>query len=217
MSELVLDREFFLNSLKNMSELIEKERNYLTKLDSEIGDGDHGINLSIGFREVTKKLDELDASSSDIATLMKKAGMTLLGKVGGASGPLYGSFFMKLGTDVAGKNEVTFSEFVEMLSNGVEAVQKRGKAAAGDKTMLDAFLPGIESLKNQESKETELEAFKESIEAMKQGAEDTIPWVTKKGRAMRLGERAIGHKDPGAESSWMLVNAFYEEMKKQYG
>ncbi|MBC1885781.1 dihydroxyacetone kinase subunit DhaL [Listeria seeligeri] len=214
MSELVLDSTFFGQVLQDMGALIEKERDYLTGLDSDIGDGDHGINLSIGFREVNKQLDELLAVSPDIATLLKKSGMILLGKVGGASGPLYGSFFMKCGADVAGKTELNFDELCGMISNGAAAVQHRGKAELGDKTMMDAFLPGIEVLENRDADADPVVTFTAFVEAMHAGAQSTIPLIAKKGRALRLGERAIGHIDPGSESSWMLMNVILENLKK---
>ncbi|MBC2254412.1 dihydroxyacetone kinase subunit L [Listeria ivanovii] len=214
MSELVLDRTFFGQVLKDMGALIEKERDYLTGLDSAIGDGDHGINLSIGFREVNKQLDELLAVSPDIATLLKKSGMILLGKVGGASGPLYGSFFMKCGADVAGKTELNFDELCGMIINGAAAVQHRGKAELGDKTMMDAFLPGIEVLENRAQDSDPVVTFTSFVDAMQAGAQSTIPLIAKKGRALRLGERAIGHLDPGSESSWMLMNVILENLKK---
>lgn len=212
---LTLDRDFFKKSIVNMADLIEKERDHLTKLDSDIGDGDHGINMTIGFREVTKKLDEFDENAEDINSFLKKVGMSLLGKVGGASGPLYGSLFMKMGADVTGKKEVTFNEFIGMLENGVVAVETRGKAVVGEKTMVDALRPGIDFLKAQSIDGDELEVYGQFIDVMKEGSDKTIPLVAKKGRALRLGERAIGHRDPGSESSWMLMNAFYEEMQKQ--
>ncbi|WP_124059066.1 dihydroxyacetone kinase subunit DhaL [Vaginisenegalia massiliensis] len=212
MSELILDKDFFVKSLKDMGELAEKNRDNWTKLDSDIGDGDHGINLSIGFREVIAHIEELEKDNVDISALFKKVGMMLLSKVGGASGPLYGSFFMKLGKDVVGKNEVTFDEFVNMLENGVEAIQLRGKAELKDKTMLDAFLPGINYLKeNLELNDPEL-LMQNFITEMKKGSDSTIPLIAKKGRAMRLGERAIGHRDPGSESAWMLMEVFYKNM-----
>lgn len=212
---VTLDRDFFKKSIINMAQLIENERDHLTELDSDIGDGDHGINMSIGFRDVTKKLDEISKNAEDINTFLKKVGMSLLGKVGGASGPLYGSLFMKMGVDVVGKNEVTFQEFIGMLENGVKAIENRGKAIVGDKTMIDALRPGIDFIKSQDITNNELELFGEFINVMKDGSDKTIPLVAKKGRAMRLGERAVGHRDPGSESSWMLMNAFYEEMENQ--
>ena len=128
MSEMVLDKQFFADSLAKMAELAEVNRDYWTKLDSDIGDGDHGINLSIGFRAVNANLQDNLEKAPDISTLLKKSGMLLLSKVGGASGPLYGSFFIKMGKEDTGKETVTFPEFAGMLKNGVEAVQLRGKA-----------------------------------------------------------------------------------------
>ncbi|MBM7689259.1 dihydroxyacetone kinase subunit L [Enterococcus ureilyticus] len=213
-TEVIANKTFFKNSLIKMAELSEEQRDYWTSLDSNIGDGDHGINLSIGFRGISKEIEELDQTTEDIHSLLKKSGMILLSKVGGASGPLYGSFFIKMGKEVEGKTEVTFPEFVEMLQSGIDAIQARGKAELQDKTMLDALLPGIEYLQAHKNEEDYLTVMEKAIQMMQEGAESTIPLIAKKGRAMRLGERAIGHKDPGAESSWMLLNVFYEEMKK---
>ncbi|QCA29419.1 dihydroxyacetone kinase subunit L [Vagococcus xieshaowenii] len=214
-NKLLLNKEFFKISLEKMAALTEENRDYWTELDSDIGDGDHGINLSIGFRGVTEKLQENYDNSNDINDLLKKSGMILLSKVGGASGPLYGSFFMKIGKDVVGKNEVTFVEFVDMLKNGIEAIQMRGKAELGDKTMLDTLLPGLDYLELHKEDEDSIKVLEDAVAIMKQGSDSTIPLVAKKGRAMRLGERAIGHRDPGSASSWMLINVFLEEMKKQ--
>ncbi|WP_429948832.1 dihydroxyacetone kinase subunit DhaL [Enterococcus sp. AZ101] len=213
-TEVIANKTFFKNSLIKMAELSEEQRDYWTSLDSNIGDGDHGINLSIGFRGISKEIEELDQTTEDIHSLLKKSGMILLSKVGGASGPLYGSFFIKMGKEVEGKTEVTFPEFVEMLQSGIDAIQARGKAELQDKTMLDALLPGIEYLQAHKNEEDYLTVMEKAIQIMQEGAESTTPLIAKKGRAMRLGERAIGHKDPGAESSWMLLNVFYEEMKK---
>ncbi len=210
---VIANKDFFRNSLMKMAELSEEQRDYWTSLDSNIGDGDHGINLSIGFRGISKEIDELDKTTKDINSLLKKSGMILLSKVGGASGPLYGSFFIKMGKDVEGKTEVTFSEFVDMLQSGIDAIQVRGKAVLLDKTMLDALLPGIDYLQAHKTDDDYLTVMEKAIQIMQKGAESTIPLIAKKGRAMRLGERAIGHKDPGAESSWMLLNVFYEVMK----
>lgn len=215
MSEIVLGRDFFIQSLKEMQQLVEVQRDYLSKLDSDIGDGDHGINLSIGFREVVSKLDNIDQEAEDIASLLKKVGMILLGKVGGSSGPLYGSLFMKAGEPVKGKNEVSFQDFCNMLESGVKAIQTRGKAVIGDKTMVDAFLPGIAIFeKDRESGKSAVEVFSSFVDEMKSGAKSTIPLIAKKGRAMRLGERAVGHIDPGAESAWMLMEVFLKGLKE---
>lgn len=211
---LILDRKFFSKCFENISILAEEQRDYWTKLDSDIGDGDHGINLSIGFRGVSQVLPELENSETDLKKLFKKVGMTLLSKVGGASGPLYGSLFMKMGDDLEGRQEVTFDEFVLMLDKGVAAVLFRGKAEIGDKTMIDALVPGIEALKNSNQGQEPAKRMQEFIEVMKKGAMSTTELVARKGRAVRLGERAVGHRDPGAESSWMIMNVFYEEIVK---
>lgn len=215
MSEnLVLDREFFINSLKEMAKLSEEKRDYWTSLDSDIGDGDHGINLSIGFRGITTELENVIANTDDINGLLKKSGMILLSKVGGASGPLYGSFFMKMGSAVAGQETVTFGEFLKMIITGIDAVQSRGKAEIADKTMIDAFLPGRAVLEAYQEGDNPYTTFDKFIEKMKEGSDSTIPLIAKKGRAMRLGERAIGHRDPGSESSWELMEVFNQELKK---
>lgn len=215
MSELIISREYFLKTIKDLKQLFEEKRDYLSELDSEIGDGDHGLNLSIGFREVEKQIEKINNESEDIATILKKIGFILLGKVGGSSGPLYGSFFMKAGDKIKGKNKVTFNEFCEMIALGVAAIELRGKAVIGDKTMIDAFKPGVDILMAglNENKD-EIELFEELVEEMKKGAESTIPLIAKKGRAMRLGERAIGHKDPGAESACLIMEIFLKNLKE---
>ncbi|MEL3956103.1 dihydroxyacetone kinase subunit DhaL [Caldifermentibacillus hisashii] len=216
MAELILNRQFFVNVIKDMAELVEKEKDHLTKLDSDIGDGDHGVNLSIGFRETMKQLELINSQAPDISSFLKKVGMILLGKVGGSSGPLYGGFFIKAGADVQGKDEVTFEELIGMIENGVNSILQRGKAQVGDKTMVDAFVPGLNVLKDSTDLKP-IERFAAFVEQMKKGAESTIPLVAKKGRAMRLGERSVGHKDPGAESSWMLMEVILNNLKKIVG
>ena len=139
--------------------------------------------------------------------------MALLGKVGGASGPLYGSFFMKFGVPANSARDVDFCTFVEMFSTGVEAIQMRGKAELGDKTMLDALLPAKDYLNQQKTSKDIKKTLEETIAIMKKGAESTEPLIAKKGRAMRLGERAIGHRDPGSESSWKLFECFLKALK----
>ncbi len=203
------DRDYFVAVFRRMAEAAEANRDEWTKLDGDIGDGDHGINMSIGFREVTKQLDALP-DDTDVGGLFKLVGMTLLRKVGGASGPLYGSFFMKAGAEVAGQPEVSFDDLRRMLRAGVTSIQQRGKAELGDKTMLDSYLPGLDVLEAADAADpgAALDAF---VARMKQGSDDTIPLVAKKGRAMRLGERAIGHRDPGSQSSWQLMNCLLEE------
>lgn len=213
MRALMLNKSYFIETLKKLAAMAEENRDHLSKLDSDIGDGDHGINLTIGFREVEKQLPQLSESVTDIAELMKKVGMILLSKVGGASGPLYGSFFMKMATHIIGKQEVTFKEFCQMYQDGVEAVQMRGKAELNDKTMLDALIPGLEILKNYQEGDDPINTLENCVNEMKLGSDKTIPLMAKKGRALRLGERAVGHRDPGSESAWMIMNIFLQQLK----
>ncbi|MGX7205744.1 dihydroxyacetone kinase subunit DhaL [Enterococcus pingfangensis] len=214
-NNIVINKEFMVNSLKEMAKLSEEQRDYWTSLDSDIGDGDHGINLSIGFRGISKELDNISDNTTDINSLLKKAGMILLSKVGGASGPLYGSFFIKMGAKYPDEEEISYSDFLVMIMDGIKAVQSRGKAEIGDKTMIDAFIPGYEVLENYQVDDDPYKNFAQFIMKMKEGSDSTIPLVAKKGRAMRLGERAIGHRDPGSESSWMLMDIFHKELLKR--
>jgi dihydroxyacetone kinase, phosphoprotein-dependent, L subunit len=209
----MLNKSYFIETFKKLAAMAEENRDHLSKLDSDIGDGDHGINLTIGFREVEKQLPQLSESVTDIAELMKKVGMILLSKVGGASGPLYGSFFMKMATHIIGKQEVTFKEFCQMYQDGVEAVQMRGKAELNDKTMLDALIPGLAILKDYQEGDDPINTLENCVNEMKLGSDKTIPLMAKKGRALRLGERAVGHRDPGSESAWMIMNVFLQQLK----
>jgi|SRR5690554_946655 len=209
----VLNKEYFMQVIKDLASMIEEQRDYLTELDAAIGDSDHGINLTIGFREVTKKLPEWE--NENLTSLFKKVGMTLLGKVGGAAGPLYGGFFMKFGEPADNKDEVNFIEFTQMFQKGVEIVESRGKASVGDKTMVDTLRPAIDALVEAVENNVEpLKAFEKCVKTAEEGRESTLPLVAKKGRALRLGERAIGHLDPGATSSHLILSVFLENLKK---
>ena len=208
-SDCILGKEYFYEVIEKIAGRIEEKRHYLTELDAAIGDADHGFNLSIGFREVIKKMPEW--KDKDLKGFFKSVGMTLLGKVGGASGPLYGSFFMKFGEPANGKDQVTFQELFEMFNQGVQAVEQRGKATVGEKTMVDALRPAINAFK--EAMEQNLEAkqvMKAFVDAARQGAQSTIDMIATKGRAMRLGERSKGHLDPGATSATMMLEVFQE-------
>lgn len=204
------DNDHFVGALRRMAATAEEHRDEWTKLDGAIGDGDHGINMSVGFREVVKQLDALP-DDTDVAGTFKLVGMTLLRKVGGASGPLYGSFFMKAGAEVADQSEVSFDDLRRMLRAGVDSIQARGKAELGDKTMLDSYLPRLDVLEAAYAADpaAALTAF---VARMRQGSDDTIPLVAKKGRAMRQGPRSVGHRDPGSQSSWMLMNCLLDEL-----
>ena len=209
-----LDKLFFKNVILRLIPLFEEHRDELSQLDSDIGDGDHGINMSIGFRAVEKQLDEIYDTTDDISSFYKKVGMIILGKVGGAAGPLYGSLFMKAGDDVKGKQTITFEEYVNFIENGIKSIEFRGKAVVGDKTMVDALRPAIDLMKSElGSGKTEVEIFEDFVQELKNGSDRTLPLIAKKGRAMRLGERAIGFRDPGSYTTYLLFKEVLKELK----
>lgn len=187
-----------------IAEKIEEHKDYLTELDQPIGDSDHGINLARGFEAVKQKTAAMDGK--DIGTILKTVGMTLVSTVGGASGPLYGSAFMKAGMAMAGKTEMGTEDFLTMLDAAVEAVKQRGKAAEEEATMLDAMCPSLRAMQAAcaEGKSAS-EMLAEGVKASWAGAEHTKDLVATKGRASYVGERGLGHQDPGATSySYML-------------
>ena len=214
MSDYTLSKEYFVKVIEDLIALVEEKGRYYTELDSAIGDGDHGINLEIGFREVNKNLEEW--KKLNVRDLYNNVGKALLDKVGGSSGPLYGSFFMKFGLPVKSKGPeegATFEEFIQMMDKGVAIIQKRGKSTKGEKTMLDTFMPALETLHTEfENGTPAKEAMEKAVEAGKDGLEFTRNIVATKGRAMRLGERAIGHLDPGAASAADFLEVFYDDM-----
>lgn len=208
----ILDKTYFIESLKDMAAMVEEKKDYFTELDAVIGDSDHGVNLSIGFRGVMAEIEQWEDLT--VGEIMKKAGWTLLGKVGGASGPLYGSFFMSMNKPVKDKEEINFLDFANMLNAGVESIEKRGKAVVLDKTMVDTFRPAIDALNQamEEGKEPKM-AFEDLMDAAGQGRDKTLNIVAKKGRAKILGERALGHLDPGAVSSYEILKIFFDNLK----
>jgi len=185
---------------------IEKNSTLLSDLDAAIGDGDHGANMSRGFTAVVKKLET--AQPADIGALFKTVGMTLISTVGGASGPLYGGFFLELGKQTAGKQEVDSAALAAMLQAGLDDIKKRGKAELGDKTMVDALTPAVEAMRSAGNGLAE--ATRTAAATARDAAEKTTPLLARKGRASYLGERSIGHQDPGATSSAILLESLAE-------
>jgi dihydroxyacetone kinase-like protein len=188
---------------------IADNKEYLTDLDSAIGDADHGINMNRGMQAVVAKIDGLE--TNDIGLLFKTVGMTLVSTVGGAGGPLYGTLFLQLGVATGGMTEIDAKAWLEALRAAVSGVQARGKAEAGDKTMLDALMPARDALAEAVGEGAGFaEALRRSMEAGEAGARATIPLVARKGRASYLGERSAGHQDPGATSSYLLLKTAAE-------
>lgn len=198
-----------LHWIKAFHSTVEANKAYLTKLDSPIGDADHGTNMARGMTAALAKIDGLDPG--DIGKLLKTVGMALVSSVGGAGGPLYGTLFMQLGSKSGGMSEVDLAGFAAMVDAAVEGVQMRGKAEVGDKTMIDALAPARDALIEAASNGASIgEGLARAAEAAERGMESTIPLVARKGRASYLGERSAGHQDPGATSSYLLLKTASE-------
>lgn len=199
-----ISTEDTLQWLRQLAQVLHEQRDYLTQLDSAIGDADHGINMDRGFKAVAEKLQT--QAETDIGALLKLVGTTLVSTVGGASGPLYGTAFLRAGAVAAGKHELSGADYLALLEAAVGGIQARGKAQAGEKTMLDALLPALASAKEAEAAQLDIvEITRRASDAAEQGMQATIPLLATKGRASYLGERSIGHQDPGATSSWLLL------------
>jgi phosphoenolpyruvate---glycerone phosphotransferase subunit DhaL len=182
----------------------------LTDLDSQIGDADHGINMDRGFTAVLAKLPDL--RGSDLGTVAKTVGMTLISTVGGASGPLYGTFFLRLATALGDRQTVTLPEFVAAVRAGLEGVKQRGKAELDDKTMVDAMTPAVEALEAAAGGSELRTALEAAAQAAAAGRDRITPLVARKGRASYLGERSANHQDPGATSTTILFEALRDAM-----
>jgi dihydroxyacetone kinase-like protein len=195
---------------------VRENKQYLTELDSAIGDADHGINMDRGFQAVLGKLDGLPGR--DIGALCKTVGMTLVSTVGGASGPLYGTLFLQIGASTAGKETIEIADFLSAVEAGIAGVQRLGKAALGDKTMLDALLPARDALDQAVVGGGSLDqALTAAVAAAEQGMLATTQLVARKGRASYLGERSAGHQDPGATSSYLLLKTAANAFSTQAG
>jgi phosphoenolpyruvate---glycerone phosphotransferase subunit DhaL len=191
------------------SSTVSENRDSLTRLDSAIGDADHGTNMDRGMKAVLGKLNGLE--DEDIGAMLKTVGMTLVSTVGGAAGPLYGTLFLQMGVATAGKSELEPDDWAAALDAAVAGVQMRGKAEPGDKTMLDALIPARDSFSAAVAEGASFEeALTRSAKAAEDGMLATIPLVARKGRASYLGERSAGHQDPGATSSQLLVKTAAE-------
>lgn len=193
-----------LDWIQRAAQAFHAQQDYLTTLDSAIGDGDHGLNMNRGFHKAEEKLATADIQ--DIGMIFKTVGMTLLSSVGGASGPLYGTFFLKAAGVLNGKETLSTADIAAAFSAGTAGLISRGQAKPGDKTMADVWLAVSEALKVAADQHIEpATALKQAAHLGETEAENTIAMLAKKGRASYLGERSIGHKDPGAASSALLL------------
>jgi dihydroxyacetone kinase-like protein len=192
--------------LQRAADALRANRDYLTELDAAIGDADHGANMDRGFTAVMAKLGaEGPAVTSDIGALLKTVGMTLVSTVGGASGPLYGTAFLRAGAALAGKAALEADDIAAALAAALEGIKARGRATRGEKTMIDALEPAIEAYRASGADVTA--ALRAAADAAEAGMRATIPILATKGRASYLGERSVGHQDPGATSMALLLRA----------
>lgn len=188
-----MDAKTALTWMEKFNEKIQTNKDYLSQLDSPIGDGDHGGNMARGMAAVMQELSEKDYESAD--QVFKVVAMQLLSKVGGASGPLYGSAFMGIS-----KSSQTDTDLADVLQAGLDMIQKRGKAELGEKTMVDVWVPVIAALRENQL----------SVEVIHEAVQATKDILATKGRASYVGERSIGHIDPGSFSSGLLFEALLE-------
>ncbi len=199
--------------VRRFAQRVAEEKGQLTKLDTAIGDGDHGNNMDRGLKKAVERLE--GGVGDDVGASLKAVGMTLVSSVGGAGGPLYGTFFLQAAKAAEGRDALDVAALADVLEAGVRGVESRGKASRGDKTMLDALLPAAEALRAaaQEGAD-EASALRRAAEAAREGMEGTVDLVARKGRASYLGERARGHQDPGATSSYLLVQSAAEAVEE---
>lgn len=202
----MVNRDNLLAWIDALVQIYAENKQFLTQLDSAIGDADHGINMDRGFQAV--KADLAKTNPQDISTLLKTVAMALIRTVGGAAGPLYGTFFMRASAACANKAELGPADVVALFEAGLEGIVQRGKAELNDKTMVDAQKPALEAMKQALAAGADVKTIlQKGAAAAEEGMKNTIPLQARKGRASYLGERSIGHQDPGATSSYLMILA----------
>ena len=202
-----IDRDRTLAWMQRFAEEMAEHRQELVRLDTAIGDGDHGTNMNRGMQKALEKLQA--AEPADPGAVLKTAAMALVSSVGGAAGPLYGTLLLQIGTAMAGQAEVDQAGFVAAWRAGLAGVKARGKAELGDKTMIDALTPAIDAMEQAPDLTAGLTA---AVDAAQQGMKATTPLVARKGRASYLGDRSAGHQDPGATSTYYLFKSAAETL-----
>jgi dihydroxyacetone kinase-like protein len=206
---MALGRDDVAAWLRALRVIYAENKTLLTDLDAAIGDADHGINLDRGFSALVAELDK--NAPADIRTLLQTTAMTLIRHVGGAAGPLYGTFFLRAASACAGKQRLEAPDVVALFEAGLQGIVERGKAAPGEKTMVDALAPAVEAMRRSLGDGGRLgDILQAGAQAAEQGMKATIPMEARKGRASYLGPRSVGHQDPGATSAWLLVKTAAE-------
>lgn len=209
---MALGRDDVAAWLRALRVIYAENKTLLTDLDAAIGDADHGINLDRGFSALVAELDK--NAPADIRGLLQTTGMTLIRHVGGAAGPLYGTFFLRAASACAGKQRLEAPDVVALFEAGLQGVVERGKAAPGEKTMVDALAPAVEAMRRSLGDGGGLgDMLQAGAQAAEEGMKATIPLEARKGRASYLGPRSVGHQDPGATSAWLLVKTAAERWR----
>ncbi|HEY2769469.1 MAG TPA: dihydroxyacetone kinase subunit DhaL [Solirubrobacteraceae bacterium] len=204
---MAVTRDAVLDWMNRFAGEMGEHRQELVRLDTAIGDGDHGTNMDRGMKKALEKLGA--AEQADPGAALKTVAMTLISSVGGAAGPLYGTLFLQLGGGLAGHDEVDLPTYAAAWRKALEGVQSRGKAEPGDKTMVDALVPAVEALEGASDLDDGLRA---AAQAAEEGMKATTPLVARKGRASYLGERSQDHQDPGATSTYYLFKSAAEAL-----
>jgi len=205
----MITREQIVEWLRTTGNVMADNKEFLTQLDAAIGDAEHGINMDRGFKKVISQLPAIE--DKDIGSILKGAGMAFISSAGGASGPLYGTLFMRAGMVASGKYELSTTDLAAVLRAGLSGIIERGKAQVGDKTIVDALAPAVEAFDRAVKDGADMtEALRQAVAAGEKGVKSTIPMVAKRGRASYLGERGIGHQDPGATSLYLILKALYD-------
>lgn len=197
--------------LRRTAAVLDENKDHLTELDAAIGDADHGVNIARGFGAVAQKLAA--QSGQSLGALFKMAGMTLMSTVGGASGMLYGNFFLRAAGVAGDRHELTDADLLAVLEAGRDGIIQRGRAELGDKTMIDAWTPALCALRDGlEANQSPDSALAACVAAAEAGMRATIPLQARKGRASYLGERSIGHQDPGATSAYLILRTLADTL-----
>lgn len=209
MGNMMITLRQIIDWIKKLDLVYAEQKDFLSKLDSDIGDGDHGVNIARGFNAAASALEA--TPPADIGAAFKTVSTSLIKNVGGASGPLYGTFFLRCAAPFSGKGEIGLEAWTGAVEKGVEGIGQLGKAQQGDKTMLDAWFPALLALKAASANKIK-DALQAAADAALEGMKTTIPLQARKGRASYLGERSIGHQDPGATSTYLLLKTAAETL-----
>ena len=202
-----IDADGAVDWMRRFADEMSEHRQELVRLDTAIGDGDHGTNMDRGMQKALQTLD--DTEPADAGAVLKTVAMALVSSVGGAAGPLYGTLLLQMGNAMAGQSEVDIPGLAAAARRGLEGVQARGKAAPGDKTMVDALTPAVQALEQASDLD---EGLRAAAQAAEDGMNATTPLVARKGRASYLGERSQNHQDPGATSTYYLFKSAVEAL-----